>query len=45
MAEEAATGFTNQDDYALMCEFVRELLRSNPYMRYDAHGVGIGRIS
>jgi hypothetical protein len=43
MAEDTGTGFTNQGDYALMCEFVKELLLSNPYSRYDAHGVGIGR--
>lgn len=43
MAKNAQDGLSNQDDYALMCEFVRELLRSDPYSRYGVHGVGVGR--
>ncbi len=43
MADNTATAFSNQGDYALICEFVKSLLRSDPFRRYGVHGVGVGR--
>jgi hypothetical protein len=43
MAMQTGDAFSNSRDYPLLREFLTELMRSDPFSRYAAHGVGVGR--
>ncbi len=42
MTKQSSSNFSNQGDYPLLREFLVQLLRENPYSRYDVHAVGVG---